>query len=41
MPPCIFHIVVYRMIVRRNRLEGSGVGICKCAARGPENVADA
>jgi hypothetical protein len=28
------------MIVSRNRLEGGGVCICKCAAWGPENVAD-
>jgi len=25
MPSCIFHIVVDRMIVSRNRLEGGGV----------------
>ena len=41
MPSCILHIVVDRMIVSRNRLEGGGVCICKCAAWGPENVADA
>ena len=32
MPSCIFYIVVDRMIVSRNRLEGGGVCICKCAA---------
>ena len=41
MTSCIFDIVVDRMIVSRNRLEGGGVCICKCAARGAENVADA
>jgi hypothetical protein len=41
MPSCIFHIVVDRMIVSRIRLEGRGVCISKCAAWGPENVADA
>ena len=40
MPSCIFHIVVDRMIVSRNRLEGGGVCICKRAARGAEDVAD-
>jgi hypothetical protein len=29
------------MIVSRNRLEGGGMGIFECAARGAENVADA
>jgi len=29
------------MIVSRNRLEGGGVRICKCAAWSPENLADA
>ena len=41
MTSCIFDIVVDRMIVSRNRLEGGGVCICECAARGAENVADA
>ena len=41
MPSCIFHIVVDRMIVSRNRLKGGGVCICNCAAWSPENVADA
>jgi hypothetical protein len=41
MPSCILHIVVDRMIVSRNGLEGGGVRICKCAAWGPKNVADA
>ena len=39
MPSCIFHIVVDRMIVSRDRLEGGRVCICKCAAWSPENVA--
>ena len=37
----VLHIVVDRMIVSGNRLKGGSVGICKCAAWGPENVADA
>lgn len=34
MPSCIFHIVVDRMIVSRNRLEGGGVCICKVCGSG-------
>jgi hypothetical protein len=41
VPSCILHIVVDRMILSRNLLKGGSVGICKCAAWGPENVADA
>ncbi len=41
VPSCILYIVVDRMIVGRNRLESGGVRIRKCAAWGPENVADA
>ena len=41
VPPCILHIIVDRMIVNRNRLEGGGVRICKCAAWDPEIVTDA
>ena len=35
----VLHIVVDRMIVSGNRLKGGSVGICNCAAWGPENVA--
>jgi len=41
MPSRIFHIVVDRMIIGGNGLEGSVMCICKCPARGAKNVTDA